>query len=388
MNNKKKTHSENRVKVCGPCGKKIHFGKTSAKKFLITTKIEGFIKKFININYDIQNEKFPLSICRTCYLTMHDADKNIFKRPIQNMPDYASLILPKSTRTTPDECNCYICLTGRYVGHQKPIAPNSRNLNNEINSPKGRYGATNVVRLPKKDKEPKKRTSIQRCIECHQEIGKGINHKCKNPQNNISKIVEKLPGVAKEQVASNVIREMINAEYVASRHIENEQVELSTKGSKMRVVVNPSVQENIKFTEVSLDNFRANVGLSKNKMNKVTNFLRAHAGKNSVPTHYREHMVGQSKLLEDVYHSAKYSFECDGGQQGMRPVVFANAEEIIEAVVRERDFEGTTCVKVMADGGQGFFKISMSIFQESYSAELNRNINDSDDEDEKMSTEN
>lgn len=152
---------------------------------------------------------------------------------------------------------------------------------------------------------------------------------------------------------------MINAEYVASRHIENEQVELSTKGSKMRVVVNPSVQENMKFTEVSLDNFRANVGLSKNKMNKVTNFLRAHAGKNSVPTHYREHMVEQSKLLEDVYHSAKYSFECDGGQQGMRPVVFANAEEIIEAVVRERDFEGTTCVKVMADGGQGFFKISV-----------------------------
>lgn len=84
--------------MCGPCGKKIHFGKTSAKKYLITTKIEGFIKKFININYDIQNEKFPLSICRTCYLTMHDADKNIFKRPIQNMPDYASLILPKSTR--------------------------------------------------------------------------------------------------------------------------------------------------------------------------------------------------------------------------------------------------------------------------------------------------
>lgn len=121
-NTKACSHDENRRKVCGPCGTKISFGKKKPNKFLINEKYETLIKKFINKDYDLNNEKYPLSICRTCYHTLFDASNNIFTRPFPDMPDYNSLVLPKSTRTSMDSCNCYVCLTGRYKGHEKVIS--------------------------------------------------------------------------------------------------------------------------------------------------------------------------------------------------------------------------------------------------------------------------
>ncbi|CAH1106663.1 unnamed protein product [Psylliodes chrysocephalus] len=51
----------------------------------------------------------------------------------------------------------------------------------------------------------------------------------------------------------------------------------------------------------------------------------------------------------------------------VRPVVFANAEELLEAVIQNRKLEGNFLIKVIADGGQGFFKISLTILPENYS---------------------
>lgn len=380
MNSKTKcSHVENRRKVCGPCGRKIVFGKTNPGKFLITSKIEGWIQTYINANYNIENEKYPLAICRTCYLTLYDVEKKIFKRPIPKMPDYASLVLPKGTRKSSDDCNCYICLTGRHVAHKKSM-PKKRSFKNIINTPTGRYGASNIVKLANKIKKKIRKTVEPRCIKCHQVIGKGINHKCANPQANISNIVEKLPNVAQEQIASSVIRAKVNRLDGVNRHIKDESVALSTRGSKMKVIVNPTEKKKITFPAESLDNLRANLTLSKTKMNKITNFVRAHAGKDSVPVNYREHMTKKSKLLKDVYQSGKFLFECDGNKKEERPAVFANAQELLEAVINERKFEGNVLVKITADGGQEFFKISMTIFEEGYSAELDRKVDDPDDD--------
>lgn len=74
--------------------------------------------KFINEDDDLNNKKFPLSTCRTCYLTLLDASKNIFTRPLPDLPNYISLILPKTTRTSSDSCNCYVYLAARYKGHE------------------------------------------------------------------------------------------------------------------------------------------------------------------------------------------------------------------------------------------------------------------------------
>ncbi|CAH0559569.1 unnamed protein product [Brassicogethes aeneus] len=47
-----------------------------------------------------------------------------------------------------------------------------------------------------------------------------------------------------------------------------------------------------------------------------------------------------------------------------RTVVWADAEELVEMVLNERKLIGNYTVKIMADSGQGSFKISMSIVPE------------------------
>lgn len=50
MNTKtKNSHSENRVKVCGPCGKKILFGKAKKKKHKKNSSISIMIYKMKNV---------------------------------------------------------------------------------------------------------------------------------------------------------------------------------------------------------------------------------------------------------------------------------------------------------------------------------------------------
>ena len=85
------SHQENRTKVCCHCGKKIVFQKIDPKKFLITTHIENLIKKFISDEFDSSDERFPLSICRTCYLTLLDAEKGVLKRPMPPLPNYKDI---------------------------------------------------------------------------------------------------------------------------------------------------------------------------------------------------------------------------------------------------------------------------------------------------------
>ena len=44
-----------------------------------------------------------------------------------------------------------------------------------------------------------------------------------------------------------------------------------------------------------------------------------------------------------------------------RPVIWTNAEKIVEYVLEKQNFVDNYTIKVMADGGQGFFKVCFSI---------------------------
>ena len=47
-----------------------------------------------------------------------------------------------------------------------------------------------------------------------------------------------------------------------------------------------------------------------------------------------------------------------------RPVIWTKAEDILESVIAQREIIGNFFIKIMADGGQGFFKISMTVISE------------------------
>lgn len=124
------------------------------------------------------------------------------------------------------------------------------------------------------------------------------------------------------------------------------------------------------FDEESLDNFKINLGVSGNQMKKIANFVRCGVGRKSIPPHYAKHLSDKSKVLENVYKHGIYNFDCENDsskQKHPRPVVYADAEEILDAVIENRKLQGNVIVKALADGGQGFFKISLTILPETYS---------------------
>ena len=94
------SHEENRSKICGPCGKKLVIGKKNISNFRLTENREKLIKKLLKKKYDLNDSRFPTSICTTCRLTLSERERNNNRRPLQAMQNYEDIILPKSTRSS------------------------------------------------------------------------------------------------------------------------------------------------------------------------------------------------------------------------------------------------------------------------------------------------
>ena len=128
----------------------------------------------------------------------------------------------------------------------------------------------------------------------------------------------------------------------------------------------------VKKTEISfekLDNLQNNIGASVNQMKKIANFMSCSARKKSIPSHYSKHLSEHCKSLSDIYNEQWLEFDAEGDKKEIRPVVWADAETLLDAVIDKRNLCGYYVIKLMADGGQGFFKISMTILPENYAVD-------------------
>ena len=109
-------------------------------------------------------------------------------------------------------------------------------------------------------------------------------------------------------------------------------------------------------------------------MKKFTNFIRVNAGKKNIPKFYRKHLSEKIRALEDIYKISQLNFDIPnkkGNNKSLRYIVYADAEELLNKILEERSEDGNVLVKVMADGGQGFFKICFTVIPEIYPDELN-----------------
>ena len=111
-------------------------------------------------------------------------------------------------------------------------------------------------------------------------------------------------------------------------------------------------------------------------MKGTANWIRTVFGRDSIEPGYCGHLVEKSKTLEDLYHVKDDMFDLEGGKRDIRPIVFANAEEILDKVMEERDIIGYPNVIALADGGGGFFKVCLTILPEDFSWDGNEDTTD------------
>ncbi|CAH0556510.1 unnamed protein product [Brassicogethes aeneus] len=221
------------------------------------------------------------------------------------------------------------------------------------------------------------------CQICFQKTGKGIRQKCSKTyaHRNVKDIVEKLPKKQKEHVVVSSLKSCIDDQAAncgtstSSSRYQNAEIKLSTCGLIARIVINPKMAKDPFFSENNLDNFQSNTSSSLNQMETLTNFIRSCAGKNAVPAKYRLHASKNSKILSSFYKQGLYEFETNEKREEQnRAIVWADAEELVKAVIEKRNYIGKPEIKLMADGGQGFFKICLTILPENYSSVLNKGL--------------
>lgn len=369
-------HEDNRKKVCVLCGRKIVLNKQKIDYFSVK-KYEDLVKKFGNKSFESFNSKFPLSLCTTCRVTLKEHEKNITKRPLPIMPNYEDIQLRKETRSSNSNdqfCYCYICLTARSQGHSKVIKGKGhirKNITTIINESNGLYGSidSNGTHLVSESIQCRENKSLKICENCFQELHKGKPHSCSRinsinvqveASKNIVKIFEKLPNKQQLQIAHSVLKR----QYETSKSSENKinEINLNTKGNTKKIMFGTCRNRNVAFSHESLDNFKVDTSSSTNHMRKLTNFIQSHTGRNTIPADYRTHASEKSKVLEDLYKIGEFDFDVEKSMlKQKRTVVYADAEELLESIVEKRQVIGHYQVKIMADGGQDFFKICMSI---------------------------
>ena len=191
-------------------------------------------------------------------------------------------------------------------------------------------------------------------------VNNHISHRCtlSGAAANVAGLVKTLPTKVQEQVITTLLKEK-----------KSPELSLATKGAPLRVAINPKpASEPVVFSETGLDNFRSTNQLSGKFMGSLCNFVRTEAGKKAIPAHFRSHSADTSMRLDDLYHVDTFNMDTEKGIKA-RPVVYADCEKILDKVVEERGYVGRPSVLAMADGGQGFLKICLTILPQDYDTE-------------------
>ena len=249
-----------------------------------------------------------------------------------------------------------------------------------IDESNGRYANSDISNLPAKDVVKKKR-SLTICTECKQEIGPGLQHSCSIAQSSVNIVdhVLTLPDKQQEQVITSLLKTKAQNLEAETSGYQNVSLTLSTKGAKARVTLNPKTVETTQFSNESLAELQLHLNnISNRHMKGIAKWLRVHGGRSIVEPNFANHITKKGMILSDLYNLSKLSFE-DGDETVERPVVWANAEDLLSAVADERGIGGQLFVKVMADGGQGFLKICMTVLPENYNPDLDREATEDDD---------
>lgn len=379
--NYKCDHEANRLKVCAPCGRKISFGNSKPSAFQITDKLEKLIQSHINKDYSLSNTKFPVGICCYCRLALCQRDRTEPPeklKPFQKMPNYEDIQLVKETRNV-KTCYCYICITGRNTTHNKikKGKGHTLQLSNEINIDNGLIAAIVPAKImqPPTDQNnngPSSTTTI--CNNCLQKVGRGIAHSCslQAARQNVVGLLETLPEKQQEQVIAQSLKKKMDSTKTAVEDIDSvrkNEITLSTLGSKLRICINPKEKKQNIFSHDSLSNFQLHTGVSSNHMKKMANLLRSNAGRKCIPPNFNQHMSETSKILENIYNESSALFDVDREKKD-RPIIWADAQTALYTVIGKQNYDISDLqIKIMADSGQGFLKISMSIIPLSVSGD-------------------
>lgn len=335
MSSIEEKHEINRTKVCIICYRK-------GNRQLSESAAEG-VRRFVIEDFDINNSNFPSGICNGCHLLLSKkCNGEDVSLPVSEEYDPQR---PKSMRSL-THCTCRIC----EVGEAKLMK---------------------AVKMKKKAGRPcnpesgtmENRETIKICGHCFTKLYPGCQHSsemCSSRRSKVSNI-EKL-------INSPVSTQRLSSRWAIPG------TSLATLGSKPKPIpaVTPekSVPSSISASDMSHMQQQLNLSTRKTHM-LATNIRQATGSQKSLEG-------GLKKSLYEIHHQLDNNFQLvrvpyiteDNNKFDEWSVVVKDLEQFIEFVIEHRGLSSESAlIKVGIDGGGGFLKICLSIFDMSLTAD-------------------
>lgn len=337
----KRSHDENRHKVCVNC-----LGKATKISCRITPKLKPLIVKHVFDGYRQNEDRLPCAICDTCRLALMSLQNPDSKRTLPRKIDHAQLVDNLVTvDVSSTNCTCEICQSATLKGNKASTK-----------------SSTKVSRGRPTSNTKKKPVTLTLCSLCKGCRHRGKFHKCDETEKfkNVQKIMS--PNT-QELVASKVIKEKSTSE-----HPESGKISLKTRGRPMNVTV-PGIRklDKPKISRQTLLDIQVQNNMSDNAMLKVSRGLRQGGG--DVEPNFRPEMINRGNLLSDFFESKVIRWyvkekDEDGADITLtvtrQSVMCKDVKGFVDYICRKREI-ADALYRVGIDGGQGFLKVCINI---------------------------
>ena len=324
-------HTECRTKVCVVCYKK---GKRN-----ISSSELSFIQSHLIEGYTTHNLDFPCALCDHCHAVLNERINNDcgnFSTTQIASYDPERPLLLRNTMS----CDCKICKVAKSTIFPKKKQKRGRpkSLTEEAETPP---------------------TVVKICSKCFSPVGKGHPHNCsrRSKVDNIHRLLSGTPTTS-QRVASRIIKEA-KTPYLA------------TLGSNLLpIAASTPIPKKQLFTTENISMIQKDPNLSNTQVLTLAEDLRASAGSRQlIEGRLREKLRGINRQLGDLFESKVCTFAKEDLKHKSRDnfeqhvVICNDLNALIDTMIETRGIkEDDMLVRIGLDGGGGFMKICLSVF--------------------------
>ena len=364
-------HNDCREGVCCCCGVK------TTKKH-ISVKEEALVVEFAKKEYDSKVQSYPAGVCSSCRRLLFmcaKAKKNKVDWEWMGRSNpklvWDKFELPKERfdPSTHSDQTCTLCQVAKFspVGKKKVSSFAKPNL------AKAKAGEPIV--------KPKPRSSNQRkvCPKCKAVTGPGLPHtQCtfKSGKRNIVDLIAKESVSGQEQILSASLKNVVNEK--GGEPGEELRFTGLQGGNPLSVTVGkPKKLEDKLISSEFMASLQKKLNCSQRKLLQLAREFKKQGVK--FEEHIREDLEKLSHSLDEFYSVENLEFEVKTGQgknatttKEQKDLVFLkDPKAFCDHIIAERGLDREkVLIRVGLDGGQGSFKVIVSIFETDYDPDI------------------
>ena len=323
------THDEARGKVCAICCN--NRGVKACRE--VSEKEEVIISQEVIKGYNRKNPYLPSGICKGC---MFDVRSLTEGRPVKlHLPDSYDCGLERQTRSGGNLCTCRLCWLAKLSF--KAFSVWQREVTGRTRQP--------IIRM---------------CQSCFQGVQEGKHHTCSGSTlAAVQNLAASLPKDVREKLAVETLREK-----AAETGGGDMRLPQAKGGHTVHVHLGRQVDQSDQISRRDVLTMAASAHLTGKQTDSVLADIRSVLGRKIIEPGVKEARVTHNSQYKEYFSSSMVKFKNSQGEPVMKAFFWCSKlQDFLTNVADKRGRKLEECtLKLGADSGKGFFKLTASIY--------------------------